>query len=60
MAKETLKFAQQDVLKLIKSTYILYREELIKKLKNSLSLVHFSINMWTSLAKIGFQAIMVY
>src|SRR2546430_9097543 len=28
---------------LIESTYILHREELIKKLKNSLSLVHLSI-----------------
>ena len=60
MAKETLKFARQDVPKLIKSTYILYREELIKKLKNSLSLVHFSIDMWTSPAKTGFQAIVVH
>ena len=59
-AKETLKFARQDVLKLIKSTYILHREELIKKLKNSLSLVHFLINIQTSPAKTGFQAIVVY
>ena len=45
MAKETLKFARKDVLNLIKLTYILYREELIKKLKKSLSLVHFLIDI---------------
>ena len=56
MAKETLKFARQDVPKLIESAYI-HREELIKKLKNSLSLVHFSIDMWTSPAKTEFQVI---
>ena len=60
MAKETLKFARKDVPNLIKSTYILHREELIKKLKNSLSLVHFSIDMWTSPANTGFQAIVVH
>jgi hypothetical protein len=60
MAKETLKLARRDVPKLIESTYALHREELIKKLKNSLSLIHFSIDMWTSLAKIGFQAIVVH
>ena len=59
-AKETLKFARQDVPTLIESTYILHREELIKKLKNSLSLVHFSIDMWTSPAKTGFQAIVTH
>jgi hypothetical protein len=60
MAKESLKFARQDVPKLIESTYILHREELVKKLKNSLSLIHFSIDMWTSPAKTGFQAIVVH
>ena len=60
MAKETLKFAQKDVLNLIKLTYILYREELIKKLKNSLSLVHFLIDIWILPANTGFQAIVVY
>jgi len=60
VAKETLKFARKDVLKLIESTYILHREELIKKLKNSLSLVHFSIDMWTSPANTGFQAIIAH
>ena len=60
MAKETLKFVQKDILNLIKLTYIFYREELIKKLKNSLSLVHFSIDMWTSPANTGFQAIIVH
>jgi len=60
MAKETLKLARKDVLNLIELTYILYREELIKKLKNSLSLVHFSIDMWTLLANTGFQAIIVH
>ena len=60
MAKETLKLARKDVPNLIESTYILHREELIKKLKNSLSLVHFSIDMWTSPANTGFQAIIVH
>ena len=54
MAKETFKLAQKDILNFIELTYILHREELIKKLKNSLSLIHFSINMWTLLANIGF------
>ena len=45
MAKETLRFARQDVPKLIESTYILHCEELIKKLKNSLLLIHFSIDI---------------
>jgi hypothetical protein len=54
MAKETLKLAWKDILNLIELIYILHREELIKKLKNSLSLVHFSIDMWTSPANTGF------
>ena len=60
MAKETLKLARKDILNLIKLTYIFYHEELIKKLKNSLSLVHFLINIWILLTNTGFQAIIVY
>ena len=60
MAKETLKLARHDVPKLIESTYILHRQKLIEKLKSSLSLVHFSIDMWTSPANTGFQAIVAH
>jgi hypothetical protein len=37
IAKDTLKVARSDVPKLIESTYLLHRAELIKKLKRSLS-----------------------
>ncbi len=60
IAKDALKFARKDVPSLIKLTYILHREELVKKLKNSLSLVHFLINIQTSPANTGFQAIITY
>ncbi len=60
MAQATLKLARKDVPRLIESTYLLHRTELICKLKRSLSWLHFSIDMWTSPAKIGFQAIVVH
>jgi hypothetical protein len=60
MARDTLKLARNNVPKLIESTYLLHRTELIHKLKRSLSWLYFSIDMWTSLAKGGFQAIVVH
>jgi hypothetical protein len=57
MVKET---SRQGVPKFIESTYLLHRTHLIKKLKKSLSWLHFPVNMWTSPAKIGFQAIVVH
>ena len=52
--------ARKDVPKLIESTYFLHREQLLKKLQNALSWIHFSIDMWTSPAKTGFQAVVVH
>src|SRR5579871_4934579 len=60
MAKETLRLARQDVPKLIESTYNLHHKALFQKLQNSLSLVHYSVDMWTSPANTGFQAIVVH
>jgi hypothetical protein len=60
MAKDALKLARKDVPKLIESTYLLHYNQLLKKLQNALSWVHFSINMWTSPAKTSFQAIIVH
>jgi hypothetical protein len=60
MAKDVLKLAQKDIPKLIKSTYVLHRDQLLKKLQSALTWIHFLINMWTSPAKTGFQAIVVY
>ena len=60
MAKDTLKLARKDVPNLIESTYLLHRDQLLKKLQNALSWIHFSIDMWTSPAKTSFQAIVVH
>lgn len=60
MATDTLKLARDDVPKLISSTYYLHRTELLNKLQKSLSWIHFSIDMWTSPAKKGFQANVAY
>ena len=59
-AKDSLKLARKDVPKLIESTYLLHRDRLLKKLQNALAWIHFSIDMWTSPAKAGFQAIVVH
>jgi hypothetical protein len=60
VTKDILKLARKDVPKLIESTYFLHREQLLKKLQNALSWIHFSIDMWTSPAKTGFQAVVVH
>jgi hypothetical protein len=60
MATTTLKALRATVLKLIKSTYLLHCAKLWKKLQTSLSWLHFSVDMWTSPAKTGFQAIVVH
>jgi hypothetical protein len=60
MVKDVLKLARKDVPKLIELTYLLHRDQLLKKLQSALTWIHFSIDMWTSLAKTGFQAIVVH
>jgi hypothetical protein len=60
MAKDTLKLAWKDVPSLIESTYHFHRNQLLEKLQNALSWIHFSIDMWTSPAKKGFQVIVVH
>lgn len=60
MAKDVLKLARKDVPKLIESTYLLHRGQLLKKLQNALAWIHFSIDMWISPAKTGFQAIVIH
>jgi hypothetical protein len=47
--------------KLIKNTFDLHQEALYKKLHQSISQVHFSIDMWTaSDAKTVYQAIVTF
>jgi hypothetical protein len=60
VAKDVLNLARKDVPKLIESTYLLHREQLLKKLQNALIWIHFSVGMRTSPAKTGFQAVMTH
>lgn len=60
VTQDILKLARKDVPKLIESTYHLHREQLLRKLQNALTWIHFSIDMWTSPAKTGFQAVVVH
>jgi len=60
MTKDVLNLSRKDVPKLIESTYLLHREQLLEKLRKALAWIHFSIDMWTSPAKTSFQAIVVH
>jgi hypothetical protein len=60
IAVNAIKIAYNNVPRLIESTYTLHHKQLIQKLKNALSWVHFSVDMWTSPAKTGYQVIIVH
>jgi hypothetical protein len=60
VTKDVLNLARKDVPKLIESAYLLHREQLLRKLQNALTWIHFSVDMWTSPAKTGFQAVMTH
>jgi hypothetical protein len=61
MAKDVLIQSRHSIPKLIKNTFDLHQEALCKKLHQSLSQIHFSIDMWTaSDAKTAYQAIVTH
>jgi len=61
MAKDVLIQSRNSVPKLLENTFHLHKQALCKKLHQSLSQVHFSIDMWTaSEAKKAYQAIVAH
>jgi hypothetical protein len=62
MARDVLLRSRRAVPKLLKKTFAQHKQGLVKKLHNSLSsMVHFTIDMWTSSEqKAAYQAIVVH
>jgi len=58
--KEVAINAVGTIPKLIKKSFVVYREILKLKLQNSLLKIHFLIDMWTSPNYQAFQAIVAY
>ncbi|OWT42463.1 hypothetical protein VFPPC_18506 [Pochonia chlamydosporia 170] len=55
-----IKLTRKSVPKLIEATFLHHLEQLKKKLGKALSWIHFSIDMWTSPSKTGYQAIVAH
>lgn len=59
-SKSIIKLTRKSVPKLIEATFLHHFEQLKKKLGKALSWIHFSIDMWTSPSKTGYQAIVAH
>lgn len=60
MAKGIIRLTRKSVPKLIEATFCLHLDQLKKKLQNALSWIHFSLDMWTSPSKTGYQAVVAH
>ena len=60
MAKGIIRPTRKSVPKLIEATFCLHLDQLKKKLQKALSWIHFSLDMWTSPSKTGYQAVVAH
>lgn len=60
VSKSIIRLTRKSVPRLIEVTFLHHLEELKKKLRKAPSWIHFSIDMWTSPSKTGYQAIVAH
>jgi hypothetical protein len=60
MIMDVLAFSHSSVPKLIEKAYIAHKRTIKKKLHNSVTKIHFTIDMWTSHSHRAYQAIVAH